>query len=45
MNLYALAEGILGPYEWYRDHLKEVIANGRVYPFGLRLDGREGVFL
>ena len=32
MNLYAPAEGILGPYEWYRDHLKEVIDNGQVYP-------------
>jgi hypothetical protein len=32
MNLYAPAEGLLGPYEWYPEHLADTIERGQVYP-------------
>ena len=42
MNLYAPAEGILGPYEWYREHLREVIDKGQVYPLWTKTRGSGG---
>ena len=32
LNLYAPAEGILGPYTWYREHLQATLEIGQVYP-------------
>ena len=31
-DLYAPAEGLLGPYGWYPDHLRSVHALGQVFP-------------
>ena len=42
VNLYAPAEGILGRYEWYREHLEDTLRLGQVYPLWVRPRNSKG---
>ena len=42
MDIFAPAEGILGPYEWYADHLREVLRRGQVFPLWVKPRGSKG---
>ena len=42
INLYAPAEGILGPYTWYRKHLTRTLELGQVYPKWVKTRGSGG---
>lgn len=45
IELYAPAEGILGRYEWYGDHLERCLRNGQVFPKWVKPHGSKGCIL
>jgi hypothetical protein len=45
LNLYAPAEGFLGPYTWYREYLRTALETGQIYPKWNKPRGSKGTIL